>query len=194
MRDFNKEIEKDLSNLGESLGRAIIGRLPNFIVIATVQSVNEDDKVLDAVVDDTHVFSDIALDVFPNGGNSIYLVPTVGSLIILGFIEGYAEAPFIIKTTQVDKIIISIPGEHPDSIIYSDKDVVEIIRGSSSWKIEDNLITLNGGKNRGIMNISQIDSLVEALSQDLMALGGGGQISKWMASEWPKLEDKKVIH
>lgn len=146
-----------MAEYGSQLGTAIRNSIPIYITYAEVVSVDEERKVLNAVVDDTNVFSDIALDVFPNGGNSIYSVPAIGSLILVGFVEGYAETPVILRTTKIDKLIIANKpdeerGEGEQSYIYIDDDRVQVIRKGTSWTLEDKkisltaeLIEMNGG-------------------------------------------------
>lgn len=90
-------------------------------------------------MDNDRIFSDISLNIFPNGGNSLYIIPSVNSLVVLGFIEGYSEVPVLIKATKIDKMVASnVAGteEEGESTISFDKDAVEIIRGTSSWRIE----------------------------------------------------------
>lgn len=58
---------------------------------------------------------------------------------------------------------------------------------------EDKII-INGGTNRGLVNIEQIESLAEALLKDLLIAQSGVNLNKWMANEMPKMEDKKVSH
>lgn len=167
--------EDSAASFGEELANRVRDILPNFIVIATVESVDEEAKTLDAVVDNDKVFSDISLDVFPNGGNSVYLIPKVGSMIILGFIEGFAEDPFVIKTTAIEKLIISNE-QSENSTILVENDYIEVIRGESIWRIEDGKISLsaeltefNGGANDGMIKIHELTEKLNALVADFNA-------------------------
>lgn len=45
-----------------------------------------------------------------------------------------------------------------------------------------------------MVNIAQIESLVKALQKDLLIASSGSNLSSWMASEMPKMEDKKLSH
>lgn len=149
--------EDTMAEYGAQLGAAIRDAIPIYITAAEVESVDEENRTLNAVVDDMNVLRDIALDVFPNGGNSVYLVPAVGSLILVGFVEGYNESPVIIRTTKIDKLIIdNKPDEEREegeqSYIYLDDDRVQVIRKGTSWTLEDKkislsaeLIEMNGG-------------------------------------------------
>jgi len=65
--------------------------------------------------------------------------------------------------------------------------------GNKIEAIKD-VIQINGGKNRGVINIKQIESLIKALSADLLVAKSGSNLSQWMASEMPLMEDKKLTH
>lgn len=60
-------------------------------------------------------------------------------------------------------------------------------------KSKDKVI-INEGKNRGVVNITQIESLVRALAKDLVSVSSGQNLSTWMATQLPKLEDKNCTH
>ena len=66
------------------------------------------------------------------------------------------------------------------------KDKIEIMSGK--------LVEINGGKNRGVLNIAQFESFIQAVAKDLLAAMSGSQVSSWMASEMPKMEDKNFTH
>lgn len=131
--------DDECARLGAEFGTKMNDGKRVSLVIATVSAIDEDAKTLEAVVDNDRIFSDISLNIFPNGGNSLYIIPSMNSLVVLGFIEGYSEVPVLIKATKIDKMVVSnVAGteEEGESTISFDKDAVEIIRGTSSWRIE----------------------------------------------------------
>lgn len=131
--------DDECARLGAEFGTKMNDGRRVSLVIATVSAIDEDAKTLEAVVDNDRIFSDISLNIFPNGGNSLYIIPSMNSLVVLGFIEGYSEVPVLIKATKIDKMVVSnVAGteEEGESTISFDKDAVEIIRGTSSWRIE----------------------------------------------------------
>lgn len=72
-----------------------------------------------------------------------------------------------------------------------------VIENSSGSKIEvtGDSITINGGQNKGLVNVESVRSLVEALMKDLLIAGSGSNLSQWMATDMATaLEDKKVTH
>ena len=137
------------------------------LVYGIVESVDEKNKTATVVVDKDNYFSDISLDIVTSGGNSILCIPAIGSVAILGFVEGQPESAFIIQATKLDKVIIS--NEQSDkSIITINNDLTEIIRGNSTWKIENEKVSweaglteINGGGNGGMVMINE---LTEALN------------------------------
>lgn len=66
--------------------------------------------------------------------------------------------------------------------------------GKSTFIVKGDKASFNGGANRGFINIAQIESLVKALQKDLLVASSGSNLSTWMASEMPKMEDKKLSH
>lgn len=56
------------------------------------------------------------------------------------------------------------------------------------------LIQINGGTNGGAVNVAQIRSLVQALAKDLAVAQSGANLSSWMATELPKVEDTNFTH
>lgn len=142
-----KAYEKPAEELGRQIRKMLTNELPVTLVIAEVEEVNEDEKTMSAIVDDDRVFSDISLDIFQNGNNSLLLVPQVGSLVVLGFIEDFSEQAVLIKTTDLHKIIVT--------------------NGTSSCIIEDNkisfasdLIEFNGGNNGGLIFIEDLTAAI----------------------------------
>lgn len=75
-----------------------------------------------------------------------------------------------------------------DSLSYQTKN------GKSTFIVKGDQASFNGGANRGVINIAQIESLVQALQKDLLIASSGSNLSQWMASEMPKMEDKKLSH
>lgn len=170
--------DEECARLGAEFGAKMGDERRVSLVIATVSAVDEEAKTLEAVVDNDRVFSDINLNVFPNGGNSLYIIPSVDSLVVLGFIEGYSEVPVLIKATKIDKMVVSnVAGteEEGESTISFDKDAVEIIRGTSSWRIEKNKISftadkieMDGGENGGLV---LVDGVTTALNNLVTQVG-----------------------
>jgi hypothetical protein len=65
---------------------------------------------------------------------------------------------------------------------------------NTTLEVKPEGVFINGGANRGMVNITQIESLVKALMSDLLVVASGSNLSTWMATELPKLEDTKAKH
>lgn len=74
------------------------------------------------------------------------------------------------------------------------KNTLEIIINNSSILLEDDQITINGGTNKGLVNIEPLRGFIQAVAKDLLIAQSGSNVSKWMSSDLSKLEDKKVNH
>ena len=120
--------------------------------------------------------------VTPNG-NKIYLSEKEGILHILT--KGGTSIKTVNSDSDKEKFEVTVDINTNGVQIHSEKDV----------KVKcDGVIEVNGGNNRGLVNISQIESLVEALFKDLLIAQSGNNLSTWMAKEMPKMEDKKFKH
>ena len=80
---------------------------------------------------------------------------------------------------------------------------VAYVRGDEFWvensggttvQVVGDTININGGDNRGLLNIAQFESFIRAVAQDLVVAQSGTNVSQWMAEEMPKMEDKRVNH
>lgn len=79
-------------------------------------------------------------------------------------------------------------------IIKVDKEIDVEVDNGSTINVTKNLIELNKGENRGIVNIKSLEELVIALQADLLIARSGANLSNWMATHLPIWEDKKVTH
>ena len=126
----------------------------------------------------------------PNA-NSRVMISSDGEISVNG-----AKAVSVTSTTTITATIndgvntdegveVSMKG---DELAYTTKG------GKSTFIVKGDQASFNGGANRGVINIAQIESLVQALQKDLLIASSGSNLSQWMASEMPKMEDKKLSH
>lgn len=75
------------------------------------------------------------------------------------------------------------------------KERVEIeVDGGCTVHIDKDKVEVNGGTNKEVMNIEYFKTFVDAVMQDFSVLMSGQNVSKWMATDLPKLPDKKFTH
>lgn len=130
-------------------------------------------KVTSANVDSQiNVFSDAEINV--TGTKSVTV--TSAQKIVASILDG-------VDTDE--GVEVTLEG---DSLSYQTKN------GKSTFIVKGDQASFNGGANRGVINIAQIESLVQALQKDLLIASSGSNLSQWMASEMPKMEDKKLSH
>lgn len=92
-------------------------------------------------------------------------------------------------------IVNGVDTEAGIEVILQDDELQYTTKGAkSTFIVKGNKASFNGGENRGVVNIAQIESLVKALQKDLLIASSGSNLSSWMASEMPKMEDKKLSH
>lgn len=164
--------DKDVVPAARAFGAAIAASRSISLMLATVDTVDEEARTIDTIVGDKAI-RDISLEVIPNGGSSIILVPEIGSVVVLGFIEGFIEMPFIVKHTKV-KTFILFNNQTEESKITVNNDSIEIVRGSSIWKIENerislsgDLIELNGGENGGLPLVTELTDSLNAFVNEV---------------------------
>lgn len=171
----NKSFEEQCREIGRDFGYKLEQLIPTALVVGEVESVDEDAKTIDAVVDDDRVFRDVSLDIFPSGDNSVLFFPTVGSLVVIGFIENMAEVPVLLKVTKVDKIVI-FNESIGNSSITIENDTFFIKRGDSTFEITNdkvsltsNLTEFNGGGNGGTVLIRELTNSLNNMVTEISA-------------------------
>ena len=56
-------------------------------------------------------------------------------------------------------------------------------------------MTINGGNNKGLVNIESLRDFIQAVSKDLLVAKSGTNVAQWMATDMAtKLEDPNVTH
>ena len=141
------------------------------------------------------------------------IMPRVGDVVLIEFEKGdpmralwrysgwtLAEVPeeledsstLGIVTPNGNKVYLKDTEGHLE-IFTSDQIHIKVGDGSEVTATPS-LIKFNGGENRGIMNIERIESLILALQKDLIIAKSGTNLAKWMATDMPLLEDKKITH
>lgn len=121
------EILKDLLTGGRNRNNM----LPAVLKWAEVVKVDEDEKTMDVkVLSDELEMYDVQL-----GTGSVVLYPKVGTMCLVGLIEGLDTDGILISATEIDKM--------------------EVTAGTE--------ILLNGGENGGLINIEALTDKINAL-------------------------------
>lgn len=138
-----------------------------------------------------------AIDEVPeelNNPNTLGLVTPKGNKVYLNDDDGVLKV--VTNGGTSVKMVIPDDKEEDESevtIDINDKGIQVKSKRNITIQDDDRII-INGGINRGLVNIEQIESLVEAILKDLLIAQSGVNLNKWMAEEMPKMEDKKVSH
>lgn len=70
---------------------------------------------------------------------------------------------------------------------------VNITDGTSFTMDKENVI-INGGSNRGAVNVESLRDLITAIHADLLTAQSGTQVGKWMANGMTDIEDPNFKH
>lgn len=80
---------------------------------------------------------------------------------------------------------------------------VAYVRGDELWVenssgvalgVFQGTIQFHDGVNGGLVNIDKLNSFIQAVAKDLAAVGSGVNVSQWMGTDAPFLEDTTITH
>lgn len=178
------EFESEIMDAGRELGAAIRNSITVSNVLGTVTEVDEENFVFNIEVDDDTAFEGINATLYPGNICSIYLMPTVGSIVVVGFIENSMECPYLIKATQIDKIVI-VNENTENSRIEITETAISVIRDKSSCVFTNEEVTLNaenininanekivfnGGDNSGLVLVNELTDALNGLVDDIKSM------------------------
>lgn len=134
-----------------------------------------------------------------------FLTPPKGEVVWVEFEYGdpsrpvwsyhhWAKGEMPDELKSVNTIGLVTPKGH-QIILKEDEDtlLVQLEEGTSIFMDKDK-ITLNGGENKGVVNVESIRELAKALLKDLMMMGLGTNLTSWMGEHMTKMEDTKLLH
>lgn len=147
MRKRNETFSARVAEIGRLLDRRFTMAESVALVYATVDSVDEENRTLNAIVDSDKTISDINLDIVVNGDNGILFIPTVGSTVVLGFVENRPELPFVVSFTHLDKIVVKYDfgNEGATDVITIDASSISAQRGDAGMEMRNGLLSLTVG-------------------------------------------------
>lgn len=146
------------TKLGEEFGLSISDSL-NAIKTksVTITSVDDENAYVTIYEDDEPL--PVPLKFLNIGEGYFKVLPTVGSLAVIGFLNGNEDAPFFITFSQIDTVLI-IKGTTEININLDPdddtKDSVFIKTGESTLKMDTNVIEFNGGGLDGLVKINEL--------------------------------------
>ena len=136
------KFETAMQEIGNSLSIAISEMRPISLMYGEVISVNIEEKTFDLSTLEDSEIRDIPLTGVQGIETSTIVTPTIGSLVIIGFVQNDPSLAFPILFTQLDKADITI--------------------GNSTVSITNDKIVLNGGDSP-LIYIEQLTSKLNDL-------------------------------
>lgn len=136
------KFETAMQEIGNSLSIAISEMRPISLMYGEVISVNIEEKTFDLSTLEDSEIRDIPLTGVQGIETSTIVTPTIGSLVIIGFVQNDPSLAFPILFTQLDKADITI--------------------GNSTISITNDKIVLNGGDSP-VIYIEQLTSKLNDL-------------------------------
>ena len=95
-------MSKDLEDIKDQLGKFAAKHGPTAIIPVTVTAINEDDTVAVEFSDDS-VIDDVRLRSVVKDGNKVLIIPTVGSVVLVGRIEN-SEEYVVLAVEEISEI------------------------------------------------------------------------------------------
>ena len=199
---------------------------------ATVKEVDEEEFTCKVETATDIQYADVRLRaVIDKEKKGLSYIPVVDSLVLVGRI-GNSNELFIIMPSEIEKVIVTmnefkvtidpdkieiLNGENDEVKVYLDNTSIELSVKERSVKIDDSIITLNGGsKNSYLTDINQLVAKLNRLENDINSLKqamtvwvpvpmDGGAVLKAAITAWAAqvlqpvtqvndLKDEKVKH
>ena len=137
---MNTKFESQMSEIGSEFSRLISSCIPISLVYGEVISVNSDENTFDISTTDDNEIRDIPLTGVKNATTSILIKPSIGSVVVVGFVENDPSMSFPVLFTQIDSADITV--------------------GESTISVNSNKVIFNGGDSPLIY----IEQLTEKLN------------------------------
>lgn len=161
------KFEKEAANLGRRLRSFIDMQKPIVCQYANVESVDKDAMTMEVSVGSSVIIKDVSLVSVLGGSGSLLSIPAVGSLVVLGFINGVTSLPFPLVFTELDSVTLKHDLESEEDVIFTDKQQFFVKRGASSLKIENDLISLNDGTLDGLVVVGKLTQRLNDLQSQI---------------------------
>lgn len=148
-----------------------------------------------------------------NGWGAKFITPLVGDTVWVEFLKGdplqavwshhgWSKNTLPEELSQNMSMGFITPSGNK-VILEDDKGKLTIRIGSPDEEetgttivVDQKITTVNGGNNKGLVNIEPLRKLITAIQQDLIVAQSGTNVSKWMADPegYAKLEDTNFNH
>lgn len=159
----DKRKEEIRQRLAELLADAANGTF-----YATVQSVDENTRTCCVTVDDV-TLTDVLLHAVADAEKKGFcFVPAVGSTVLVSRIGGSNEL-FVSMFSEVEKVLLTIGDKvtatlDAETLTYQNDKVEARITGSEVT-INADQITLNGGENKGLVKIEELQKNLDSIKK-----------------------------
>lgn len=148
-----------------------------------------------------------------NGWGGKFITPLVGDTVWVEFLKGDPLKPVwshhgwsnnMVPEELSHNMSMGFITPSGNKVILDDENGKLTIRIGSSEnedegttiEIDKGITTINGGSNKGVVNIESLRKLITAIQQDLIVAQSGINLSKWMVDPegYAKLEDTNFNH
>lgn len=174
LNKYNAKFDSAMEEVGHQLRNVLNEYQRVSLMYAEVTAVDTEALTFDVIIDEENEMKGIPLAIVNDDSSSVVMVPEIGSICTLGFVQGNASMSFPIKFSKVQSISVQFEmledeqkqllSMDKDGITYSnttDNAKLDIIVGETSITMEDKLVKVNGGDSPMIY----IEKLTQKLNE-----------------------------
>lgn len=116
------------------------------LFVGEVAGVDEEQAVIDVQINENVIIYDVRLRVVIGGNSGMYIVPKMGSFVVIAQLEGGQDYQ-LLQASEIDKAWLKI--------------------NDSTWEVTQDAMIINGGQNLGMV---MVQKLVDRLNEIESAL------------------------
>ena len=163
-------LSENMFSAGSEFGEELARILRRFVMKSVVvESVDEDAGVANVTIFEGDATISVPLSFLGTTESNLMVVPTVGSNAMIANLNADEETPQFVSFESVDKIIFTRENTRI-AFSLSDEENVEVSVGSSSIKLTDEGVTINGGELGGLVITSKLTERMNKLKSEIDAI------------------------
>lgn len=163
------------------------------ILTGTVHSIDKDSRTCSIDIDGT-ILPEVMLQPITDGSTGVVAYPAIDAQALLLYNAEW-DGWSLLQASAIESIEVNIE----QTTITADKEACNITVGNSSIEVTQDSIFINGGKNKGLVNVEVLKSFLQLVIADLGVLSSalnvlGVTFTPTAKSIPDTIEDTAVAH
>lgn len=178
------KFDTNMNRLGDDLARMINSAVPISLIYAEVISVSEDGLTFDVETMDDNELREIPLTGIEGRKTATLIQPTIGSLVVIGFVQNSPSMSFPVLFTQVDKVTVTFDegDADPTQAFQADKNGFSYINN-------DIMLNFNGNNDGAPQVDLNVGDMKLSVTKDKFTFNGGDKPLIYIDLLTAKLKD-----